>query len=52
MHENSMMNPLKTVTNEVGGGEGLRNSNIDGVKLIEVHFMHVCKLHNETPLYN
>jgi hypothetical protein len=30
----------------------LRKSNTDGVNLIKVHYMHVCKYHNETHLYN
>jgi hypothetical protein len=31
---------------------GLRKSDIDGVNLIKAHYMHVCKYHNDIPLYN
>jgi hypothetical protein len=30
----------------------LFQNNIDGMNLIEVYYVHVCKYHNETPLYN
>jgi hypothetical protein len=45
------MKPTKTVKKE-GEEEGrLRKSNMGG-DLIEVHYIHVGKYHNETPLHN
>jgi hypothetical protein len=46
------MKPTKN--RKQGGKEGgvLRKSNIDGVNLIKVYYIHVYKCHNETSLYN
>jgi hypothetical protein len=40
-----------------GKGEGdgvimIKVHNVEGTNLIEVHYMHVWKYHNETSLYN
>jgi hypothetical protein len=46
---------MKTRKTAEGGEEGgwqLRKSNTDGTNLIKVLYMHICKYHNETSLYN
>jgi hypothetical protein len=32
--------------------EKSKESNMDGVNLIKVHYMHIYEYHNETLLYN
>jgi hypothetical protein len=43
MYVTAQWNPLKTISY-------LRKSNIDGVDLIEAHYMHEWKYHNEPPV--
>jgi hypothetical protein len=45
MHEDSIIKTTKNLKRK----EELRKSNIDGVNLIKVHYMHFV---NKTPLYN
>jgi hypothetical protein len=33
-------------------GEGGWGRMMEGVNLIKIHYKHMCKCHNETPLYN
>jgi hypothetical protein len=51
IYENSIMKPTKTIKKGKFRGS-LRKSNVDGVNLTKVHYMSVCKYHNETTLYN
>jgi hypothetical protein len=48
MYENRIMKPVKNFQRR---GKGIKKSN-RVVNSIKVHYMHVWKYHNETPLYN
>jgi hypothetical protein len=46
-------NPQKAIKKEGQWGKDSKKSNVNGVNLIKVHFMHACsKYHNKTPLHN
>jgi hypothetical protein len=49
MYENRTM---KTYWNCSKKGEGRQERIMEGVNLTKIHCKHICKCHNETPVYN
>jgi hypothetical protein len=49
VYENRIMKLVEVVLRR---GRRGRRENDEGMNLIEIHYKHICKRHNETPLYN